>query len=76
MPQHAGVELHRRAAKDGALRPGAQRPRIMRPLPRTIRTPILLRLLAKYERYDRMVFLSLEGGAWGFSVVILGKAPS
>jgi hypothetical protein len=45
----------------------------MWPLPRTIRTPILLRLLAKYEHYSRMVFLSLECGAWGFFTAILER---
>jgi hypothetical protein len=71
MPQHAGVELHRQASEDGANPPGALCPDVRWPLPRTIRTPILLRLLAKYEHYDRMALLSLECAAWGFFTVIL-----
>ena len=73
MPQHAGVELHDQVSKDGANPPAAQSPNIMWPLPRTIRTPILLRPLAKHEHYDRMVLLSLEYAAWGFFTAILDR---
>jgi len=74
MPQHAGVEFHL-VSGDGALPPAGQRPRIMRPLPRTIRAPILLRLLAKHEHYDRMA-VSLESGARGLLHGSCRKAPS
>jgi hypothetical protein len=73
MPQHAGVELHDQVSKDGADLRGLQRPKVTRQYSETIRTPILLRLLAKYEHRDRMAFLSLECAAWGFFTAILER---